>query len=119
MSEKKRKKTISDWAMMYLCDRRHVFRRGHHYEFCQTHYQRIEDQIMERKVSEFILIHSPRLASANLVRSVVDTIAQMKAKSSEILEPFDVDREASLNVIVFTNGTFNLDSYIQEQLNEQ
>jgi len=56
------------------------------------------------------------VASAYLVRSVLETIAQMKASPSEPLEPFDIDREASINVIVFKNGTFNLDNYIQEQL---
>ncbi len=71
---------------------------------------------MQRKISEFISIRNPKVASAYLVRSVLETIAQMKASPSEPLEPFDIDREASINVIVFKNGTFNLDNYIQEQL---
>lgn len=110
--------TAADWAIAYLQNVDHVFRRGNHYVFNGRCYQQMEDQIMRRTISWFICTIDPSLATAYFVIEVVETIAQMVAIPSIPLEPLWLDGSPSENAIAFENGVLQLDQFLAEGCRE-
>ena len=110
--------TAADWAIAYLQDVAHVFRRGSHYEYDGRCYQKIEDQLMLRTISHFICSIDPALATACFVKEVAETISQMVAISSIPVEPLWLDGSPAGNAIAIENGVLQLDQFIEEQLRE-
>jgi hypothetical protein len=75
--------------------------------------------LMLRKVSEFIRDFNDKAATGQMVRSVVDTIAQRTAIDDEPPEPLTLDGQPANNVIAFRNGLFYVDNFIKETLHKQ
>ena len=73
---------------------------------------------MRRLVAEMISVSYPSLASASLVEQVVETIAIRSAILSEPSEPLRVDGRSAGNIVVFKNGTLDIEEFIDEQLRE-
>ena len=110
--------TTADWAILCLQNVQYVYRRGNHYIHNGRHYERVEDQIMLRHVSQFITHHIPSAASAYLVDQVAKTMAQMRAVHSEPPEPLRLNGQPVGNIVVFENGTLDIEVLIDEELRE-
>lgn len=113
-----RKPTSAEWADDYCQQIRHVFRRGHHYVWDGQCYQKLDDMLMHRVISEFVSMVDPAAATAQLVKAVVETIAQKTAIPSEPPEPLMLDGRPTQNAIAFSNGVLLIDDFIEEQLRE-
>ncbi|MEQ9410698.1 MAG: hypothetical protein RIK87_23505 [Fuerstiella sp.] len=74
--------------------------------------------LMHRVISEFVSMVDPAAATAQLVKAVVETIAQKTAIPSEPPEPLMLDGRPTQNAIAFSNGVLLIDDFIEEQLRE-
>lgn len=108
----------AEWSDGFLQNTWIVFRRGHHHRWNGRCYERIADTLMLRKVSEFIREIEPKAATGQMVKSVVETIAQRTAIDDAPPEPLKLDGQPANNVIAFGNGLFYVDVYIQKKLDD-
>jgi hypothetical protein len=106
------------WADIYCWQVRHAFRRAHHYAWGGQCYQKLDDMLMHRLISEFISLANPAASTAQFVKAVVETIAQKTAIPSEPPEPLRLDACPAQNAMAFSNGVLLIDEFIEEQLNE-
>jgi hypothetical protein len=120
MSEKKKTPNSAQWSDAFLQGGTiYVYRRGNFYWWNGRCYERIPNMLMLRKVSEFIRDFNDKAATGQMVRSVVDTIAQRTAIDDEPPEPLTLDGQPANNVIAFRNGLFYVDNFIKETLHKQ
>ena len=110
--------TSAEWAATFLAGGKHVYRRGHHYEWDGQRYVQIADNLLMKQISEFIGQRELRAATAQMVKQVAETIAQMTAVDDEQPEPFSLNGQLPENIIPFRNGLFSVDEYIKEKLSD-